>query len=84
MDGSVSDFDDIFILFHENENGVLLKIRLKTPTKNNFGGCSLHVSLNKYKHCWDLIFFMTQHVVVLLIMDMESAKSDVNGRKTKI
>ena len=27
---------------------------------------------------------MTQHVVVLLIMDMESAKSDVNGQMTKI
>ena len=21
--------------------------------KNNFGGRSLHVCLNKYKHCWD-------------------------------
>ena len=27
---------------------------------------------------------MTQHVVVLLIMDMESAKSDVNGKKKKV
>ena len=27
---------------------------------------------------------MTQHVVVLLIMDMESAKSDVNGQKKKV
>ena len=27
---------------------------------------------------------MTQHVVVLLIMDMESAKSDANGPKKKI
>ena len=27
---------------------------------------------------------MTRHVVVVLIMDMESAKSDVNGRKTKM
>ena len=26
---------------------------------------------------------MTQYVVVLLIMDMESAKSDVNGPKKK-
>ena len=30
------------------------------------------------------IFSMTQHVDVSLIMDMESAKSDVNGRKKKI
>ena len=28
-------------------------------------------------------FFMTQHIVVLLIMDMRSAKSDVNGPKKK-
>ena len=28
-------------------------------------------------------FFMTQHFVLFLIMDMESAMSDVNGRKTK-
>ena len=27
---------------------------------------------------------MTQHVVVLLIMDIESAKSDVNGPKKKV
>ena len=27
---------------------------------------------------------MTQHVVVLLIMDMESAKSDVNDPKKKV
>ena len=27
---------------------------------------------------------MTQHVVVLLIIDIESAKSDVNGPKKKI
>ena len=27
---------------------------------------------------------MTQHVVVLLIMDMESAKFDVNGPKKKV
>ena len=27
---------------------------------------------------------MTQHVIVLLIMDMESAKSDVNGPKKKV
>ena len=28
-------------------------------------------------------FFMTQHVAVLLIIDMDSAKSDVNGPKKK-
>jgi hypothetical protein len=27
---------------------------------------------------------MTQHVVVLLILDIESAKSDVNGPKKKV
>ena len=27
---------------------------------------------------------MTQHVVVFLIMDMESAKPDVNGPKKKV
>ena len=44
---------------------------------------SFHVSFIIYKYSWDLIFFITQHVVVLLIMDMESAKSDVNGRTQK-
>ena len=29
-------------------------------------------------------FGLTQNVVVLLIMDMESAKSDVNGPKKKV
>ena len=58
--------------------------KAQNTNKNNFGGPSLHVSLNKYKPCWDLFFFMTQHVVFLLIMDMESAKSDVNGRKKKM
>ena len=28
-----------------------------------------------------ILFLMTQPVVVFTIMDMESAKSDVNGRK---
>ena len=27
---------------------------------------------------------MTQHIVVLMIIDMESAKSDVNGSKKKV
>ena len=27
---------------------------------------------------------MTQHVIVVLIIDMESAKSDVNGPKKKV
>ena len=29
------------------------------------------------------VFFMNQHLVVLPIMDMKSAKLDVNGRKKK-
>ena len=29
-------------------------------------------------------FFMTKHIVVLLIMDIKWAKSDVNGRKEKV
>ena len=29
-------------------------------------------------------FCMTKHIVVLLIMDMKEAKSDVNGRKEKV
>ena len=34
MDGRVSYFDDIFILFfYDNGDGVLLNTRLKTPTK---------------------------------------------------
>ena len=47
--------------------------------KNYFVGCSLHVSFNKYKHCWNKKKCTTQHVVVSLIMDILSAKSDVNG-----
>ena len=58
--------------------------KAQNSNKKNFGGRSLHVCLKKYIHCWNLIFFMTRHVVVLLIIDMESAKSDVNGRKTKM
>ena len=80
MDGRVSDFDDIFILFMKMEKKSCSRLGSKHQ-QNYFGGRSLYVSLNKYKHCWDSIFFMTQHVVVLLIMDMESAKSDVNGAK---
>ena len=79
----MSDFDDIFTLFMKMEKKSCSRLGSKHQLKN-FGGRFLHVSFNKYKHCWDLIFFMTQLVVVLLIMDMESAKSDVNGRKTKM
>ena len=38
----------------------------------------LYVLTNK-NQCWDQIFCITQHVVVLPIMDMESAKSGANG-----
>ena len=31
----------------------------QNTNKNNFWGRSLHVSLKKYKHCWDLIFLWT-------------------------
>ena len=37
MDGRVSDFDDIFILFMKMEMEVLFKIRLQTPTKTILG-----------------------------------------------
>ena len=47
-----------------------------------FVGCSPHVCLKKYKDSWVIIFCMTKYCVVLAIMDMASAKSDVNGAKT--
>ena len=83
MDGRVSDFDDIFILLMKMEMESSSRLGSKT-NKKNYGGRSFHVSPNKYKHCWNLIFFMTKHVVVLLSMDLQSSKSDVNGQKTKI
>ena len=36
------------------------------------------------KHSWDIIFFMTTYGVILAIMDIASAKSDVNGPKKKV
>ena len=74
----MSDFDDIFILFMKNGDEVLLKIRLQTPTKTILGAVLFMYLLT------NLILFMTQHDVVLLIMDMESAKSNVNGPKKKV
>jgi len=57
MNGRVSDFDDIFILFMKMEMKSCSRFGSKHQTKTIFGGRSLHVSLKKYKHCWDLIFY---------------------------
>ena len=82
MDERVSDFDDILTLFMKVEMESCSKLGSKHQQKL-FGGRSLYVSLNKYKHCWGKTFCMTQHAVVLLIMDMVSGKSGVNGQKKK-
>ena len=82
MDGRVSDFYDIFILFMKMEMESCSRLGSKHQQKQ-FGGRSLPVYLNKYNNCYEY-FLMTQHIVVLLIMDMESAKSDVNGPKEKV
>ena len=49
--------------FHENEEGVLFKIRLLTPTKTILDGTptktifNVHALRNKKKkHSWDLLF----------------------------
>ena len=51
---------------------------------SDFDDISIHVWLKKYKHKWDITFFMTTYGVILAIMDMASAKSDVNGPKKKV
>ena len=77
----MSDFDDISILFMKMQKEFRQDYALNTHT-SCFVGCSPHVSLQKYKDSWDIICFMTEYCVVLAIMDMASAKSDVNGAKT--
>ena len=72
-----------FDTFHENGDEVVLKIRLQTPTKTILEAVLFMYLLTNPK-LLGFNFFMTQHVVVLLIMDMESAKSDVNGPKNKV
>ena len=67
MDGRVSDFDDIFIL--------LMKMEMES--------CSRLGSKHTKKTILLAVLLMYLDVVVTLIMDMESAKSDVNGRKKK-
>ena len=79
MDGRVSYFENIFILFMK----MLLKITLKTPTKTIFEAVLCMYLLTNTNYAV-IFFFITRHVIVPLIMDMESAKSDVNGPKTKI
>ena len=68
----MSYFDDIFIVFMKMQ---------KQSCSSYFGGCSLHVCLKKYKHIWDIAFCMTKYCIVLEIMDVTSAKFDVNGPK---
>ena len=80
MDGRVSDVDDISYFSWKCRRSSAQDYALNTHT-NCFVGCSPHVCLKKYKDSWDIIFFMTVYCVVLAIMDMASAKSDVNGAK---
>ena len=82
MDGRVSDFDDISLFF--------MKIQKES--------CSRLGSKNQHKLFWRLLsscmpqevqtwlgynFFMTKYGIIWVIMDMASAKSDVNGPMKK-
>ena len=58
-------------------------LALRTNTRY-FGGRSLHVCLKKFKHTWDVIYFMPKYRFILAIMNMTPAKSDVNGSKKKV
>ena len=80
MDGRVSDFDDIFILFMkmEMESGS----RLGSKHEQKILEAILIMYLLTKTNIAGILFFLTQHVVVFLITNMESAKSDVNVRKT--
>ena len=73
----MSDFDDIFIIT------ILKLLKFKTPTKTVLEAV-LFMYLLTITNNAGISFFMTKHGVVLLILDMESAKPDVNGRKTII
>ena len=75
MDGRGSDFDDISILFMKMQKAFCSRICSKHPHKlfcRVFSSCI-------YMDSWNIIFFMAENCVVLAIMDMVSAKSDVNG-----
>ena len=83
MDERVSYFDDFFFIrFMKVDLNSCSRLCSKHQQKlfcRLFSSCNSH---NKYKHWWDS-FCMTQHVVVSLFMDMESAKSYVNRWRKK-
>ena len=78
MDERVSDFDDIFIIFM-NMQMSLARVEALNNTRKHFGEVLFMYFLTQL----GLDFFMTKYVVVLLIMDMVSAKSDVSSPKEK-
>ena len=82
MDERVSDFDDLFILFMKMEMKSCSRLGFKH--QQNYLGPVFFMYLLTNTNIARIYFFMTQHVVVLLIMDMESPKSDVNGPKKKV
>ena len=79
----MSDFDDIFILFMKMEMKYFSRLGSKHQQKQFWGPFS-SCNSQQIQTLPGFNFFMTQHVVVLLIMVIESAISDVNGPKKKI
>ena len=83
MDGRVSNFDDISILFMKMEIKSGLRLGSKRQQQKFTEPLSSCISY-QIPTLLGFNFFMTQHVVVLLIMDMDrSVKFDVYGPKKK-
>ena len=80
MNDRVSYFDDIFILFMKIQMESCSRLGSKHKQKPFLGPFSSCIFW-QIQTLLELNFFMTQYVVVLQIIDMESEKSDVYGRK---
>ena len=83
MDLRVSDFDDILLLFMKMKKESFSRFGPRHQQKPFWRGFSSNIS-EQIQKLLGFNFCMTKHIVVLLIMDMKEAKSDVNGRKEKV
>ena len=79
----MSDFNDILLLFMKIMKVSVSKFGPRHQQKPFLKAFSSNMS-EQIQTWMGFNFFMTKHIVVMVIMDMKEAKSDVNGRKEEV
>ena len=79
----MSDFDNILLLFMKIKKESFSRFGSRHQQKPFWRAFYSNIS-EQIQTLLGFNFFMTKHIVVLLIKDIKLAKSEVNGRKEKV